>query len=90
MELSARTKRWSDSEIVRLNPLDTCRRHVRPSLGQRPIYVDRATSILHDGGRQAGMARIDRCPGNAEVRGKSRDKDRVDATFLESASMNAE
>jgi hypothetical protein len=29
-----------------LDPLDTSRRHVRPSLGQRTIYVDGATRTL--------------------------------------------
>src|SRR5258705_6317101 len=78
-------KRYSASEIARLDPFDTSRRHVRPSLGQRSIHVDRTTSILHDIGRKAGMARIDCCPGNTEVSGKSRDKDRVDIAFLEIA-----
>ena len=60
-------KRYSDGEVTRLDPLDTSRRHILPSLRQRTIYVDGATSILHDISRQAGVACIDRCPGNAEV-----------------------
>jgi hypothetical protein len=84
VELSARTC-YSGCKIARLDPLDTSRRHILPSLRQRTIYVDGATSILHDVGRQAGLAGIDRRPGNAEVGGKTRNKDRVDASLLEIA-----
>jgi hypothetical protein len=72
-------------QIARLDLLDAGLGHVFPRLADRPVDIDAAARILHDINIQAGIARIERRPGDAEIRGKAGHEDRIDLTFLQVA-----
>src|SRR5579871_1121172 len=48
-------------------PLDSRGRHVAPGFGERAIQVDRPAGIFDERDFEAGGARIERGPGDAEV-----------------------
>ena len=54
-------------DIARLDALDAGLGHVRPGLGQRALGVDAAAGVFDHIGLEAGLARIERGPGDAEI-----------------------
>src|SRR5262245_5180663 len=72
-------------DVARLNALDAGLLHILPGRGKGALRVDASAGILDDRGGEAERARIHRRPGDAKVRGKTRDVDRLDAACVEVA-----
>ena len=56
-----------------------------PGRGEGALRVDASAGILDDRGGEAELARIQRRPGDAKVRGKTHDVDGLDAARVEVA-----
>ena len=70
-------------DIARLDALDAGLGHVRPGFGQRALGVDAAAGVFDHIGLEAGLARIERGPGDAEIRGQSGDEQALQLAGLE-------
>src|SRR5712691_2685530 len=64
---------------------DACGPHVAPGTCERTLQIDRAAGVLDDAGVEAGGARIERRPGDAEVGGEAAQVELLEAFFLEEA-----
>src|SRR5215468_10957405 len=79
MRISLRSHR----DISGLDTLDTGLGHVGPGLGERPLRVDAAAGVLHHIGLEAGLARVERAPGDAEIRRQAYYKHALDVARLQ-------
>src|SRR5205814_3992527 len=75
----------SDLEVRGLDALDPGAEHVLPRLGQRAAGVDAARGILDDESGEAGLARVERRPRDAEVRREAGQEDLLQAALAEIA-----
>src|SRR3954468_23051238 len=72
-------------DIRRLNPLDAGLGHIGPGFCQRALIVDAAAGVFHDIDLKTRLARVERGPGDAEIRRQSRNEDALDLAALEVA-----